>query len=492
MYRKILQYSSFGIFWIPLSLALVDLTFFVSVSLLFVFTISAESTDSISIFLSYFQELVGLQKPQFVIVLLLLIISVRSIYSYFVKCIFSISISSSYSNLTEVIYTEYMNAISSNRLVDKDYCRKVLNAETVNLFFGVIVPFSFVLAEFLVIVTSFSYAIYVFGISIIPGAGMVLFALFLVMLVMRHKARVVGEDRAAFERKKLKIVELLLQASYMISINGGGNWFKSQFLETNKGFASALGQQTIFPYFTKSLVDGVLVLTLALVIINFGGEIGDAEMAILIGIGLRAIPATSRLAAYVETMRINKVGAFDALRLEKELKSSQVADFESVTVTRFLSKITHPGVFIIKGPSGTGKTTAIKKWISERQRNFHVAYFDQSGFSESVSFHELAKLLSSKAVVSTFTDKFSLKTQSRLEELSGGQSAFLQLSLLLDKEAEIYAFEEPSVGLDKALQLSLAESSVKKSKLTPVVIITHDSNFIETLSILTSINTCEL
>jgi ABC-type transport system involved in cytochrome bd biosynthesis fused ATPase/permease subunit len=139
-----------------------------------------------------------------------------------------------------------MNAISSNRLVDKDYCRKVLNAETVNLFFGVIVPFSFVLAEFLVIVTSFSYAIYVFGISIIPGAGMVLFALFLVMLVMRHKARVVGEDRAAFERKKLKIVELLLQASYMISINGGGNWFKSQFLETNKGFAVHLVSRLYF------------------------------------------------------------------------------------------------------------------------------------------------------------------------------------------------------------------------------------------------------
>jgi len=193
------------------------------------------------------------------------------------------------------------------------------------------------------------------------------------------------------------------------------------------------------------------------------------------------VPALSRITAYIETVRINKVGAMDALSAATDLSNSRSSEYENGEVMMFLSDLSSPGLLIIKGPSGTGKTSAIKKWILEAKANSY-AYFDQGGFSPNSNLEELLELLGATDVVN-FNQVSFLKDRvnTKLVDLSGGQARFVQLYVLLSKQVDRVVLDEPSVGLDASLRTKLETLILDKSKSSLVVVISHDAEFISSL-----------
>lgn len=462
-------------------LAFTDLLFFVAVPMLIAFSLEESVDSGWQVKLSAFGDMLSLTREELTIFLVILLSIARTLVVKNLAKIFSSSLSSSYSEVSNTFVESFFSSVSDVKILDIGRFRKVMNAETNNLFFGVLVSSSFALAEILIVFVAILVLLAILG-----GAVLYVFlpvAAFLlgVMLLMRKHSRLIGQQRAKSEQRRLESVELLINSGYSIAVNGGTGAFNHDFNLVTRSFTGSLSKQLVMPFYTKSFVDGVLMVVLTSLLILYSGSVGTLDLAILLGIGLRCVPALSRISAYVETVRINLVGANDALTLTKDLRRSDVSVYENDSVMEFLKSITSAGLFIIKGPSGTGKTSAIKKWILSSE-NSRLAYFDQGGFSQNTDLQDLLDLIGA-VDCADFCDIDFIRDRAhvKLSSLSGGQARYVQLFALLAKEVDCVVLDEPSVGLDAGLRANLEALIVDKSRSVPTVVISHDNEFISSL-----------
>ncbi|SER06812.1 hypothetical protein SAMN03080615_03788 [Amphritea atlantica] len=476
MYKQIVKISKGVYFIVPFFLVLVDLFFYVSVSFIFLYFFGEEKEMP---GLSFLQYDIGLDKKVIVVFLLALIVVFRMLVVSFSQCLFSRSLSEIYTSLGDDFVRVVLKSQHENRAIDLTRIRKVLNSEMNNLFFGLVIPLSFSLAEGVLVFIVFCYAFYLFGFFTLVIAFFLLVSLFIVMLALRKKGLAVGGERSCNEKKRLEYVELLINSGFSVTINSGGAWFCNRFSEVSKGFSSALGTQVVLPFYTKALVDGILLLVAAISVISIDFDIKDSEIAVLAGMVLRVIPSISRISAYLETIRINSVGVRDVSEKLFEMKVSRRKSFESEVVLNILEAIELPGIYIVKGPSGVGKTSAVKKWLPEISENSSVAYLDQSGFVESASLHDYLNLVGVTEIESVIDSVIDAGIPANnLSELSGGQVKFLQFTAVCDKKSSYFVFDEPSVGLDPFLKQRMLNRIVELAKEKVVVVISHDDEFI--------------
>lgn len=468
-------------FWIPLVLASIDLVYFVLIPLLVVFAISPNPSVSWQSYLYVTAENIGLDEKNFVLFTVFLVSVFRVVLISWLKNKFTSSVSKAYTEMTASFVSTYFDAVSALRQVDNERFRKVINAETNNLFFGIVVSFSFAMAELAIVIAAAIVVLNVFGVFSLIGALPLMLLLGGFLYLIRKRSQSIGRQRSSSEQKRLSLVELLINSGYSIEKNSGRRCLQEKLHSTTKDFSEALGLQLVFPHLTKSVVDAVLLLALVIFVFNTIDLLGGEEAALLIGIGFRAVPALSRMSSYSETIRINKVGAQDALELIDCLEQSSVTNFECENVVKFLEGVGTSGIYIVKGPSGVGKTTAIKKWISSIDPQ-EIAYFDQGGFSSSTDIDDLYGLLNVKSGEALKEIRFlEERTVASLSDLSGGQSRYLQLAMLLTKNVPIIILDEPSVGLDAELKSNLEFMIKQKAKISKMIVITHDNDFINGL-----------
>lgn len=481
MKKSTFQFAKRVFFWVPMMLALTDLAFFIAVPILITFAIDELKTDGWGVELLYFAEQLSLSAAEISILLVALIGISRTLMIKLLDRLFSDSLSKSYAGLSSTLSASFFEAITSLKIVDLGRFRKVMNAEINNLFFGVLVPVSFALAEMFVVMFAISVLVVTMSTSVLVLMLPVCVFLVGIMLFMKGRSKLVGNQRAASEQCRLESVELLLNSGYSIRVNNGEDAFKRELDDVSRKFSEALSKQLVLPFFSKSIVEVGLMLVLTSALIFSSGTVDAIDLAILVGVGLRCVPALSRITAYIETIRINRVGAVDALTYLERLRNSQESKFENDDVMSFLNGISESGIFIIKGPSGIGKTSAIKKWIS-KTRGESVAYFDQVGFSSSSKLEDLTELLGiTKNIDYKKIDFIKGRNQVKLSELSGGQARFIQLFALFSKEVNCFVLDEPSVGLDAGLRSNLEKLIIEKSMTSIVVVITHDTELVTSL-----------
>lgn len=479
MYKQIFGISKGAYFIVPFVLVLIDLFFYVSVPFLFLYLFDEKGVMPN---IEYAQLILGLDKVNFVVALLSAIIFVRVFVVYFSQYIFSSSLSKSYIGLSNEFVNKVIDSQYSNKKIDLSRIRKVLNSEMNNLYFGLVVPLSFALAEGMLVFVVFCYAFYLFGFFSLIAAFFLLVSLLVVMLILRKRGLEVGRQRSNYEKQRLEYVELLINSGFSVTMNDGKDWFCNRFSDLSKGFSSALGTQVVLPFYTKALVDGFLLLAVTMSVLNVEFDVKDNEIAVLIGMTLRVIPSISRISAYLETIRINSVGARDVSEKLLEMQASSRNEFESLLVMDVLEAIKFPGVYIVKGPSGIGKTSAIKKWLPKVSDVSSVAYLDQSGFIKSASFDDYLDLVG-------VTDKESVISgilnagipANNLSDLSGGQVKFLQFTAICEKNTDFFVLDEPSVGMDHALKRRMLNRIAELAKKSIVIVISHDDEFIQRL-----------
>lgn len=479
-------------FWVPLFLALLDLIYFILTPLMVFFALDPNSSFGWQFLLISISEDTGFGVKDVVLFIVLVLSLLRVGVINGLKRIFSNSLSQTYTALTDIFVSAYMNAISDLKFVENDRFRKVLNAETNNLFFGVVVSISFAIAELLVVIVAVIVVLNVFGIFVLIGILPLILMLGGGLYLIRKRSQLIGKQRSDSEQKRLGLVELLICSGYSIEKNSGRKYFEEKIHSSTKDFSEALSLQLVLPHLTKSVVDAVLLLMLVVIVFRTSDVLGAAETALLIGVGFRAVPALSRMSSYLETIRINRVGAQDALDLVMYLEKSSVSSFECKNVVQFLEGINTCGIYVVKGPSGVGKTTAIKKWISNLDSQ-EISYFDQGGFSSSTELGDLFGLLNIKSD-DALNDIGFLNGRSEvyLSKLSGGQARYIQLAMLLTKNVQFVVLDEPSVGLDAELKLNLEFLIKQKSKTSKVVVITHDNDFINGLLAESKGELCEI
>jgi ABC-type lipoprotein export system ATPase subunit len=479
VYKQLFDISKNTYFFIPFVLVLIDLVFYVSIPffLLYLF----DRGESMSL-VEDVRRYLDLNKSVFVFLVLLVLTLFRIGVIKASQHVFSSSLSVTYTNICSEFVAMVLRSQRENKIIDLSRIRKVLTAEVNNLFFGFVVPLSFSLAEGFLVFVVFCYAFYLFGLITLVVAIFLLVSLLAVMFVLRKKGLEVGRQRSQKEKQRLEYIELLIGSGFSIAVNNGGNWFGNRFGEVSKGFSSALGEQVVLPFYTKSLVDGFLLVAVVVSVVSVELEATEGEIAILIGMALRVIPSISRISGYFETIRMNGVGAHDVSQKLSEMKVSKQTYFESEVVMSILNDIEKAGVYIIKGPSGVGKTGAVKKWLPEISKQSSVAYLDQAGFMKNATFDDYINLVGvtdRESVLEGLAD--SSVPAHDLSNLSGGQQRYLQFIAVCEKNARYLVLDEPSVGLDGDLKKKMVDKVHLLAERSIVVMITHDDNFITSL-----------
>ena len=469
---------------VPFLLALLDLAFFLAVPFCVLLVLQPAEIIKIGLSPSAF----GTESVQYLqiyavcavgILSVIRICLIRLLENRFVR-----SISAAYSKVTRRLVDAFFLATEKVCSTDDDQFRKVINAELNNLFFGVLVSSSFAAAEVFIAFTALSLAIAFLGVWSVLAIAPVFLVLVVFLFFVRGRAKNIGSQRTESEESRQQGLEILIASAFSISLNGGKVGFNQNFSRTTESFATALGAQLIAPFWTRSAIDGFLltILAAALLFVSSEGLVELSEAALLFGIGLRALPALSRMSAYVETIRISQVGAMEAISFEEKLQLQRPISYENQGLLNYLQGLKlEPGVHVIRGQSGAGKTLAIKKWIGLLGDKV-VAYADQGGFANQASIKQTLSFLGvdKTGLGNTFLDKFQTLDRS-MSSFSGGQSRFVYLTLLLSKQTDVLILDEPSVGLDPGLKSELLSMIAKRAECSVVLIVTHEEEFAETL-----------
>jgi hypothetical protein len=473
-------------FWVPTFLAVLDLAFYalVPLILLSIFATSSDITDGIiSYFLSLASRLLALDLISVLLTIVFLIIVLRIFGTKVAERVFASSVAKNYKQESAELLDRYLALSAHCMNTDLSKVRKAINAEVSNVFFGFRVPTAFIAAESILVLTIIAYASFLFGAKVLLFAVAVGTTVFFILHFIRKKSASVGQARSTFEQQRLDLTEVALNSAFSISVNGGQQYLIDRFNFLTQNFAYALGQQVVLPYSTKALIDGTLVVFVFLLLTQGGFSYSPSDMAILGGMVVRAIPSLSRISSYVETMRINAVAlselavAVDSTRLPAPVRRNE--DLHDA-----LASLPGTGMFFVVGASGIGKTTTIKDWITELSGKKSVAYLEQAGFVSGTSIIDYFELVGLDCEARIETEQwlagYGIKGH-RIAHLSGGQAKFLQFAALSHKQADVYVFDEPSVGLDAELQEITISILAKLSKNALVVAVSHDRVFIDSL-----------
>ena len=481
---SVLQHTRFtrhSFFWIPFILAILDLTYFVTVPALVFCIVSPEPSVFWQQVVFSTSQGISVSPETFALSIIIIISMLRIGSIYLLKHRFGESLSNAYTTMTMSFLSGYMDALGQLKSVDTARFRKVLNAETNNLFFGVVVSTAFAVSEIFVIVTAICVVVHVFGMSTLAILLPLVCVLGAFLLFVKKNSHTIGSQRSESEQTRLVQVETLMQSGFSILQNQGGQYFSQQLQKVTKQFSSALSLQLVYPFLTKSVVDALLIVVLVFIVFHSHGVISASESALLVGVGFRAIPAFSRLSSYLETIRINKVGASDASQAIEHLEQSPPCVDANEQVISALQSVDSNGVYIVQGPSGIGKTTSIKHWLNSLTDK-DVAYFDQNGFASASTTDELKGYLGvDSAIDLQDIDFLQGRKYPSLETLSGGEARLLQLLLLFTKPVDVFVLDEPSVGLDAVRKQTLQKLIVANSSHAAVVIVSHDTPWVQSL-----------
>lgn len=138
------------------------------------------------------------------------------------------------------------------------------------------------------------------------------------------------------------------------------------------------------------------------------------------------------------------------------------------------------------GPNGIGKTTfakllagVLKPDEGELELDLKVAYKPQYLKADERRVKEVVR---SKKLLSELDIGFL--SDSRLTELSGGELQRVAIASTLEREADLYLFDEPSAHLDVEERIKVAKSIKKRveEKGRAAIIIDHDIMFLDYLS----------
>lgn len=473
-------------FWIPSFLAVLDLAFYSLIPFILlssVVPVSETSSGGLQLVMSWAADALSLGEGSLTFTFIFALIIIRIVGTKIAERLFANSIAKHYTHESAELLGQHLAIVAQCKNADIPKLRKAINAEISNLYFGFQVPSAFIAAELLLLLTIASYATFLFGPAVLLLAATVGITIFLILHFIRKQSAAVGKARSTFEQQRLETTEIALGSAFSIGINGGDQYLVSRFSRFTKNFAHALGRQVVLPYSTKALIDGALVGFVFLLLTQGGWSFSQGDMAVLGGMSVRAIPSLSRIASYVETMRVNTVALFELQAAVDSTHLLASAPRHEVLYDA-LCALPSTGMFFVVGASGIGKTTTIKQWVTEIKARKSVAYLEQTGFVSGATIPDYFALVGLDSDAKLKTEKWLTSYDingEHISHLSGGQSKFLQFVAISHKRKDVYVFDEPTVGLDAELQAVMKNILVELSKNALVVAVSHDRAFVESL-----------
>lgn len=347
-----------------------------------------------------------------------------------------------------------------------------INAEITNYIYGRVYNSAMLFAEMGIILlygAAISYFIgppallllSVLGISISP-----------ILFFSRKRAMNLATERIESEERRQVYVNVVSGYPLFLKFNGTTQVFVQNFMKYSAKFADSLAKIAVIPQQMKISVEVLVTLTFAAAIYLGASEFNLETGSIILGLSLRMLPALSRVASLLESVRMNSVSQS---RIQLSLVPPQGDGHEfkdkSEEIKFFLRQSTSR-VGMLVGKSGVGKTSSLNKALSHLagKSDIKIKYFPQAASLDKLLVSEVSELFGRN-----ISSLKKIDAEARYETLSGGQKSSLLLDLVFDDAVDLVVLDEPTTGLDAKLVANL----IKKIKGSPsrFLIISHDANF---------------
>ena len=182
--------------------------------------------------------------------------------------------------------------------------------------------------------------------------------------------------------------------------------------------------------------------------------------------------------------------ALSVVNLPEELKEEPIIQFGKNSFRLFRLPIPVKGVVGLLGPNGTGKTTALK--ILSGQLKPSVEWKDLIKMHRGSELQDYLERLADREIECAYKPQILAKAEKvedsalikklelenclgrKAEELSGGELQRLAIAATIEKEADIYYFDEPSSFLDVRQRLNVAKAIRELAENKFVVAVEHD------------------
>ncbi|ODN30026.1 ABC transporter ATP-binding protein [Fervidobacterium thailandense] len=130
-------------------------------------------------------------------------------------------------------------------------------------------------------------------------------------------------------------------------------------------------------------------------------------------------------------------------------------------------------IFSLLGPNGAGKTTTIKCILGLRKpTSGSIEFFGQFGIAYVPEGKELYENYSVERMIAVaeeltenfdselcwkLTEEFDIPLREKIANLSNGEQTLLYLAVTLSQRADLYIFDEPTLGLDPIVRNKVLE-----------------------------------
>lgn len=273
------------------------------------------------------------------------------------------------------------------------------------------------------------------------------------------------------------------------------------------------------------LTSAVLYMVLGFSVLNGKNSIGELVASLMLAQKLRAIildlgngyqtllinlVSTQRVFHIFNSTRITPSFYIKEIEREKNSKSIiinnlSIAFEDTVVFSGYNLTLNYPGIYIIKGRNGCGKTTllnCIQGFVSGNNVKSGTITLENISHENMASISQTSELLSlsiydnlTVGVKCTYDDIHEIleKTSmlNRIEELpnllnsvipddvvfSKGQSQKILLGRCLLQNAEVLLFDEPETALDKETKEFLRQFLITLKTKRLVVLATHQDSF---------------
>lgn len=175
----------------------------------------------------------------------------------------------------------------------------------------------------------------------------------------------------------------------------------------------------------------------------------------------------------------------------KKIKSLSFSYDDKTVLSDFTFELEDKGLYVITGPSGTGKSTLLRIICGiEKGYSGTLTGFDNDVFSVSFQSPRLMEWMTARENVAAvltgkkreclkkadfWLDKLGLAEHKNKHpsELSGGQQQRVSLARALAKDCTVLLLDEPTTGLDDELSETVMNMIKKESESKLVIYVTH-------------------
>lgn len=378
----------------------------------------------------------------------------------------------------------------------------------------VFIPLSLALAEIMLVVLFLVVSLIAMPKGILLAGGIVITGYLLTHKIISPISSLLGKKRLQAEKNWTEKVVNMFSLRREAEVYGVTEKIKEELSEQISLSNTLSGKFLSIAPLNRAALEttGVVAILGLLRLADYLDATNEAVMFIILAL-VRMLPSATRILAAVQSCRFASPVIEKQLAYLRQSPSHQIFESENqiqvndsqitykfrkgVQPASIVLALSTPGLVIITGESGVGKTTMLDDLVDflVSKRASGVCYFSEICYAsqnnlvieknihENLAFYrDLGELKITKGINTLKNWGISpghFALDRRVTDFSGGQKKRVAVARALNCDDAVVILDEPTSGLDHAISEKVIASIHDEAQKNLVIVVTHDQNLIE-------------